>query len=165
MATTESIPIATYGGNETVAKELSKLLLPEYDVVHVCLKLSHALAELPSLCNRDVNVAAASPLGSNQARRDDDILGRRVPVAVVFGGGVADDEYEAVAAAIEARLKEEAGRGDGAQQPVKMVRVTRADVLAAGGTGPEPGVVARVVRSKLQAEGLKPGAAAGEAAH
>lgn len=208
MATTDSIPIASFGGNEAVAKELKTLLLPEYDskyrcstpsppishsvplsssrhtsslpplpslpfsflpsfpfpfypsqtkpsrqkpptnrpppVVHISLDLPTALSELPALCNGQLDTPSACSLGSNASQPD--ISQRRVPRAIVFGGSVTDEDYKAVVEAVNNR---------GGELPViKMVRVTKGDVLGMGGKGPEPGVVAMAVRGRLVAEGV-----------
>lgn len=66
---------------------------------------------------------------------------RRVPRGIIFGGGVGDEDLERVMRAVRERVPEENG--------VKVVRVTREDVLAKGATGPSAGVIGEVLREKL----------------
>lgn len=64
---------------------------------------------------------------------------RRVPKAIIFGGGISDEDVESVMQAVEAQ----------APGVVKVVRVTRQDVLDRGAEGPNPGVIAGVLMEKL----------------
>ncbi|KAK4034148.1 hypothetical protein C8A01DRAFT_19012, partial [Parachaetomium inaequale] len=66
MPTPTSIPLATLGANPAVATAIQALLLPEYDLVHICLSPSTALSELPPLCAGAVSTTPlSSGLGSN----------------------------------------------------------------------------------------------------
>ncbi|KAG7283985.1 hypothetical protein NEMBOFW57_010343 [Staphylotrichum longicolle] len=139
MASKSPIPLATLGANPEVAKQIQALLLPEYDLVHICLTPTQAVAELPPLCAGALDTPDSSGLGSNAALPAGE---RRVPRGIIFGGGVGDEDLERVMRAVRERVPEEDGG-------VKVVRVTREDVLAKGATGPSAGVIGEVLREKL----------------
>ena len=61
-----------------------------------------------------------------------------MPRGIIFGGGIPDEDVESVMAKVRERA-----------EGVKVVRVTRADVLAKGATGPSPGVIGEVLREKI----------------
>jgi len=63
---------------------------------------------------------------------------RKVPRAVIFGGGVPDDQITQITAALKAKAPE-----------VKAVHVSRDDILATGATGPDPELIGRLLREKL----------------
>jgi hypothetical protein len=67
-----------------------------------------------------------------------------VPRAVFFGGGVPEEEVERVQRLVRER-QGNAAAGDG----TRFLRVTREDVLAAGATGPDVEVIARIYRDKV----------------
>jgi hypothetical protein len=100
-------------------------------VVHTCLTPESAITELPALFAGNTDINLSSGLGSNASRPAAE---RKVPKAVIFGGGVPDGHVADVVNAI----------GE-----VKVVRVTREDILATGAKGPSPEVIARVLRCKL----------------
>lgn len=107
--------------------------------MHTCLTLPQAESELPPLCAGDLTTSPSSGLGSN-ASEPPESSRRRVPRAVFFGGGVPEEEMERV----ERLVRDKAG-GEG----VQFLRVTREEVLAAGATGPDPEVIARIYREKV----------------
>jgi hypothetical protein len=63
-----------------------------------------------------------------------------VPKAVFFGGGVPEEEFERVKRLVSERV---------GSDKVRFLRVTRDEVLAAGATGPNPDVIARLYREKV----------------
>ncbi|KAK3899275.1 hypothetical protein C8A05DRAFT_37112 [Staphylotrichum tortipilum] len=130
-----AIPLASLGANAEVAKQIQALLLPEYDIVHVCTTPATASSELPPLCAGALDTIDTTGCGSNAARP---VAERRLPRAIIFGGGIADEDVVAVMEKVGERV-----------EGVKAVRVTRADVLAKGATGPSPGVIVEVLREKL----------------
>jgi hypothetical protein len=111
-------------------------------VVHTCLTPQSATAELPPLFAGNTEINPSSGLGSNAGRPAAE---RKVPRAVIFGGGVPDEQVAAVVDAIRAPVQA-AGKGE----EVRVVRVTREDILATGASGPSPGVIAQVLRGKLE---------------
>ncbi|AEO67888.1 31d2142f-7e12-4cf1-9a0a-884652173e0d [Thermothielavioides terrestris] len=133
------IPIATLGGNAKIAEGVSALLAPDYDFVHICLSPETALAELPQVCAGKLDGPNAAQLGSNAQRA---VGERRTPKAVVFGAGVADAEADNIVAAIKEVAPD-----------INIVRVPREEVVAASGgkTPPEVGVIAKIVKEKLDA--------------
>ncbi|KAK4151053.1 hypothetical protein C8A00DRAFT_45678 [Chaetomidium leptoderma] len=130
------IPLASFGANPEIAEQIRRLLLPEYEIVHICTNLSDATAELPQVCAGRLDTPAASGLGSNASV---DVADRKAPKAIIFGGGIPDDEVTAVTEAVHGA----------AGAAVKVVRVTRADILATGATGPSAEVIAGVLRGEL----------------
>lgn len=93
------------------------------------------MAELPSVCAGDLDTPIVSGLGTNASLPPPE---RRVPLAVIFGGGVPDDQVQSLTEAIHSSAPN-----------AKIVRVTRQDILAAGGEGPNPEVIAGVIKNKL----------------
>ncbi|EGS24097.1 uncharacterized protein CTHT_0000280 [Thermochaetoides thermophila DSM 1495] len=147
MAST-SIPVASLGANPEVAKQIKELLLPEYDLVHMCLSLESASTEFTEILSGNLEVAPSSGIGSNV---DKPTTERRVPRAIVLGGGVSDEDYVALKEAlVKGGLKVE---GDG-EDVVKFVRVLRDDILALGASRPDPTVISQVIRKKLGQLGL-----------
>ncbi len=63
---------------------------------------------------------------------------RKVPRAIVFGGAYAEEDVETVMAAVRAEA-----------EGIRVVRITRADILAKGVTGPSAGVIGEVLRERL----------------
>jgi hypothetical protein len=108
-------------------------------VVHSCLELGAAETELPALCAGDLSTLPSSGQGSNAAKPESE---RRLPRVVFFGKFIGDEEYEHVTRLIVER----AGPGK-----VQFLRVTNADVLAVGGSGPDPDVIAKIYRNKIAA--------------
>ncbi|KAK0667442.1 hypothetical protein QBC41DRAFT_348044 [Cercophora samala] len=136
-ATTSPIPVATFGKDPKVAEQVREKLLPDIEVVHCALSLPAALAELPSLCAGETAVSPSSGLGTNA---NADGAARKIPQAIFFGGGFTDDEYEQIAAAVQARAP-----------GVHMIKVQKRDVLAAGSFGPNPDTIAKIYRKKMAA--------------
>jgi hypothetical protein len=110
-----------------------------FKVVHTCLDLSAATTELPLLCSGDVSVETSSGLGSNVGLPVNE---RRVPKVIFFGGGIPEEEYERVTTLV---------RASAGHDSVSFLRVTREDVLAAGASGPDPDVIAKIYRDKIAA--------------
>ena len=106
-------------------------------VVHTCLELGAAEAELPSLCAGETSIAPASGLGSNATVAAGE---RKVPIAVFFGGGFSDSEYDKITAAVKAKAP-----------GTHFVKVQKLDVIAAGSFGPNPDTIAKIYRKKLAA--------------
>ena len=109
---------------------------PNLSVVHVSLNQEDALAELPALCSGDTSAPQASGIGSNAKV---DAGARQVPKAVVFAGSLPPDQIKQVQDAIAAVAPE-----------VKAITITKDDVNASGGP-PDPAVIAKILKEKLQA--------------
>ncbi len=107
-------------------------------VVHTCLDIAAAEAELPALCAGDVSVAATSGLGSNVAKASAE---RVVPKVVFFGGDISDSDVEKLSGLIREKAP-----------AMLFVKVSKLDVLKAGGLGPNPDVIAKVYRKKMSKE-------------
>ncbi|KAK4096557.1 hypothetical protein N658DRAFT_501455 [Parathielavia hyrcaniae] len=133
------IPYAALGRDGKVAQRLHELLMPDYELVHACLDLEKALAELPSVCAGDLDTPIASGVGTNVDRP---VAERQTPEALVFGGGTTDPEVDAIVAAVN----EKQPKGG---PEVKMVRVTKEDIQGTGAPGPTPEAIAVVLREKL----------------
>ncbi|GAB1317415.1 hypothetical protein MFIFM68171_07625 [Madurella fahalii] len=129
------VPIASFGADPGVAEKIQELLLPDYDVTHTCLSFDAALSELPEVCSGHLETEISSKLGTNFNRP---VPERQKPRAIVFGGGVPDEQVQAVTQEVQAR-----------EPGVRALRVTREDIVAAGGGGPNPDIIAQVLRKKL----------------
>ena len=105
-------------------------------VVHICLDLETATSELPAVCAGNLESDPASGLGTNAGLPAAE---RKTPRAIIFGGGIPDDEVERVGEAVRA------GPGAG----VRLVRVARQEVLDAGAEKPNPEVIVGILRGKL----------------
>jgi hypothetical protein len=101
------------------------------------LDLQTALNELPGLFAGDNQVLPASGLGTNTQVPAEK---RKTPIAVFFGGGFSDDEFEQIKAAVSATTP-------GAH----FIKVQKRDVLAAGSFGPNPDTIAKIYRKRLSA--------------
>ena len=127
-------PIASYGNNANIGGGVREALLPEYEIVHGATDLPSALAELPALAGGDLSIKPSSGLGTNATAATP-----QAPKAIIIGGGVPEDEFEQIKTAITG---------------VPVIRVTREDVAAAGGTGPDPALIAKLFKDKLTAAGI-----------
>ncbi len=105
-------------------------------VTHICVSLEAAEAELPAICAGELATEPSSGLGSNAGL---DVASRKVPRAIIFGGGIPDEEAERITKAVQARAP-----------GVKPIRVLRDEVVAAGGTaGPDPEIIVKLLKEKL----------------
>ncbi|KAK3990924.1 Matrilin-4 [Cladorrhinum sp. PSN332] len=134
MSTTP-IPVASVGANPAIAKELQAKLLPEYNIVHICFDPASATAELPLVCSGDRDIPPSSGLGTNAGLPPAE---RLIPKAIIFGGGVSDDDAQAITQAVHAKVPE-----------IKALHVTKQDILNAGGQGPNPEIISAVLKKKL----------------
>lgn len=151
------IPIASFGNNSQVAQDIRLKLLPEYDskslsipslntkdkptkptVTHICLELEAAQIELPKLFAGDLETNPTSGLGSNA---DLPTADRKIPRALIFGGGVPEEHVKLITEAVLAKAPD-----------AKPIHITRQQVLNAGGQGPNPEVIAKVLKAKLDEE-------------
>lgn len=66
---------------------------------------------------------------------------RKVPQALIFGGGVPEDQVKAITEAVLAKAP-----------GAKPIHITRQQVLNAGGQGPNPDIIAKVLKAKLDEE-------------
>ncbi len=94
-------------------------------MVHICTEVSDALEELPALCGGDLSTPQASGLGTNASSSD-----KQVPKAVIFGGRSTDEEFEEMSSAITDKAPD-----------VRIVRITREDLIDAGVPLPPPGTI------------------------
>ena len=151
------VPVASVGQNPQVAQHVRDKLLPEYEgelipfpshsrtssptldqppkVVHVSIGFESALAELPLITSGDVDLTAASGLGSNAALAPAE---RKIPKHIILGAGISDDDAQALTETVLAKAPD-----------VKFARVTRQDMLERGATQPNPDLIAQVLKEKL----------------
>ncbi len=61
-----------------------------------------------------------------------------MPRAIIFGGSIPDEEVARVTEAVKAKAP-----------GITPIRVTRQDVLDAGAEGPNPEIIAKLLREKL----------------
>lgn len=94
------------------------------------------MAELPALASGDLSIKPASGLGTNATSGTP-----QVPKALLVSGAAPQEEYEELQRVIK---------------DIPIVRVTREDVAAAGGSGPDPALIAKLLKEKLQAVGVVP---------
>jgi len=92
-------------------------------VVHVCLDKEAALNELPALCSGDLNAPLASGIGTNASASS-----KQAPRAVILGGRLADEDFDEITSAINNKAPS-----------VRVVRITRDDMVKAGIPVPPPG--------------------------
>ena len=119
-------------------------------MVHVCLSVETALAELPRACAGELDEPPSSGIGSNaaaeqQQQQQQQQQKRRAPRALTFGGAYSDEEVRSMTEAVRARVP-----------GIQAVRVTREDAAAAGVGGPDPSYIAKVLKKKLGELGLEP---------
>ncbi|KAK3350447.1 hypothetical protein B0H65DRAFT_517726 [Neurospora tetraspora] len=133
----KAIYVATYGRDPKMAEAVSEKLLPDIEVVHTSLSLDTALHELPALFSGDTSIVPSSGLGSNTNRPASE---RHIPTALLFGGNLADEEYEKIVSSVREAIPGAEGSGT----PVQFIRVGKRDVIAAGAfTGPNPETIAK----------------------
>ncbi|CAK7205682.1 hypothetical protein SEUCBS139899_008461 [Sporothrix eucalyptigena] len=129
------IPVCSYGNNSETAQGVRARLLPEYDVAHICVSLDAAEAELPAICSGDLSTNPSSGLGSNAGLS---VSERKIPRAIIFGGGVPAEEVDRITKAVQARAPS-----------VKPIHVKRDEMLAAGVTGPDPETITKLLKARL----------------
>lgn len=111
---------------------------PRYLVVHICLDAATAETELPALFGGDVESTAASALGTNATRS---VTERGIPKILLFGGDIPDGDVDKITGLVKEK------------SPTTIsVKVSKLDVLKAGGIGPNPDVIAKVYRKKIAKE-------------
>ncbi len=99
------------------------------------MTVESAETELPALCSGDLSTTPSSGLGSNADAAESD---RRVPKGIIFGAGISAEEIARVSAAVLAKAP-----------GIRLVEVSRQDILDAGDEGPNPDVIAKILRAKL----------------
>ncbi|KXX81470.1 hypothetical protein MMYC01_201753 [Madurella mycetomatis] len=99
----DPIHIATYG------KDPRSPRLAKQKVVHCCLTVASALAELPALIAGNLTTLLTSGLDTNATVADPSR--RKIPRAVFFGGGFSDEGYEAIVNAVRERAAGAEGKG------------------------------------------------------
>ena len=97
--------------------------------------MATAETELPLICSGELNAVAASGLGSNATKPAAE---RVAPKVVFFGGDISDSDVEKLSTLVKAKAPE-----------AIFVKVSKLDVLKAGGLGPNPDVIAKVYRKKM----------------
>ncbi|KAK3321933.1 hypothetical protein B0H66DRAFT_638444 [Apodospora peruviana] len=130
-----AIPIASFGNNSQVAQDIRSRLLPEYDITHICLNVEAAEAELPQIFAGQLETEPSSGLGSNAGVP---VAERKVPRALIFGGGIPEDQVKAISEAVLAKAP-----------GAKPIHVTRQEILNAGAQGPNPEIITKVLKAKL----------------
>lgn len=103
-------------------------------VVHASVDLATGLSELPALIGGDSSVKPASGLGTNASG------GANIPQGLIVGGSVPADELAQITAAIKPGFP--------------IIQITKEQVAAAGGTGPDPALIAKLIKEALAAKGL-----------
>ncbi|KAK0748900.1 hypothetical protein B0T18DRAFT_388601 [Schizothecium vesticola] len=126
--------IAAYGANSAVGGTVKEALLPEYEIVHAAVDLAAGLSELPALIGGDSSIKPASGLGTNASG------GANIPQGLIVGGSVPADELAQITAAIKPGFP--------------IIQITKEQVAAAGGTGPDPALIAKLIKEALAAKGL-----------
>ncbi|KAK0649916.1 hypothetical protein B0T16DRAFT_410886 [Cercophora newfieldiana] len=131
-----AIPIASFGGGDSaVGGLINAKLLPEYEIVHASTGLASALAELPALASGDLSITPSSGFGTNADSGE-----KKVPTAIIIGGTVPPAEAEQLKAAVSA-----------VAPAIKFVQVTKEDIIAAGGAGPDVDLIVKLFKEKLAA--------------
>ncbi|KAH8893647.1 hypothetical protein GQ53DRAFT_840027 [Thozetella sp. PMI_491] len=129
------MPIASYGNNSQVAQDVRAKLLPEFDIVHIAVNLEAAEAELPLVAAGELDAVPASGLGTNATLP---VAERKAPKAIIFGGGIPEDEVTKVTTAVQAKAP-----------GAKFVRVTREDFENLGLQTPNPEAIVKILKEKL----------------
>ncbi|KAF2638973.1 hypothetical protein P280DRAFT_508680 [Massarina eburnea CBS 473.64] len=82
------IPILVCGRNPIVAKGVREGMVPEYDVIHICLDPAKAVTEVPLILSGGTPSNHKDNLGSQNYTR--------VPIAIAAGGGYSNEQFDAV---------------------------------------------------------------------
>lgn len=135
-----AVPVAFFGLQPDLAQKIQEALEPEYDVVHTVFDLAAVETELAPLLQGDKGVVPASKLGSNADRA---LSERKVPVIVFFAGAISPEDV--------GKVTEVVGK---VAPGTPLVQATRDEVKLAGATGPDPEIIAKVLKQKF-AEALK----------
>ena len=109
-------------------------------VVHTVFDFATFERELTPLLQGDKNAAPSSGLGSNTHRSPAD---RKVPVIVFFAGAISPEDVGKVTEAVKR-----------VAPGTHLVQATRDEVRQAGATGPDPAIIAKVLKQKF-AQALK----------
>lgn len=125
-------PVAVFGQNPQVATAVAENMKPECDTVHICIALKDALAELPVLFAGEA-VTPASKLGTNVGAET-----QQTPKYLIFGAGLPAEEVKQVSDAVKAK-----------SEAAKFIQVNKSEIVAAGGSGPDPKVVGHVLKAKI----------------
>jgi len=104
-------------------------------VVHTVFNLAAAEAELLPLLQGVKTITPSSKLGSNVDRPAAE---RKVPVIVFFAGAISPEDVGKVT-----ELVNKVAPGTG------LVQATREEVREAGATGPDPVIIAKVLKGKF----------------
>ncbi|KAK1835916.1 hypothetical protein QBC39DRAFT_249599 [Podospora conica] len=134
---TSPIPVAIFGKDQKVAESVQEKLLPDIEIVHICIDPDVALVELPAIFARKLDSPPASGLGTNATAPPEK---RKAPVALFFGGGFSDKEFDQVKEAVLV-----------VHPDIPVIKVQKRDVLAVGSFGPNPDAIAKIYRKKLGA--------------
>ncbi|KAF1987216.1 hypothetical protein K402DRAFT_462928 [Aulographum hederae CBS 113979] len=129
----KGIPILMYGRGVQMANGISAVLAPKYDMIHFCLNAETAQSEFKAVLNGDL-VTPSSGAGSNKDRQPAE---RKSPVAIAIGGGIPEEEVEALKGLL----------GPEKSNSIKWTKVTPAEGQAAG--GPQPENIGPLVMKKL----------------
>lgn len=109
-------------------------------VVHTVFDIETVEKELVPLLQGDKSVAPSSKLGSNAGRAAAD---RKVPAIVFFAGAISPEDVSKVTVIVKR-----------VAPAVHLVQATREEVRQAGATGPDPAIIAKVLKQKFT-EALK----------
>ena len=106
-------------------------------MVHAVFNLAAAEAELPSLLSGDTSAVPSSKEGTNATREAGD---RKVPKILFFSAGIKEEEVSRVTEVVKA-----------AAPGTLIVRPTPEELKAAGATGPNAELFAKVLKDKFAA--------------
>ncbi len=106
-------------------------------MVHVVFNVAAAEQELPALMTGDTSVPLASMEGTNAGR---DQAERKAPKILFFSAGIAAADVAKITEAVKAAAPE-----------TLFVRPTPEEMKAAGATGPDAGLFAKVLKEKFAA--------------
>ncbi|CAI4210267.1 unnamed protein product [Parascedosporium putredinis] len=130
-----SVPVAFFGLQPDLSQKIQEALEPEYDG-----KCATVEKELVPLLQGGKSVAPSSTLGSNAGRAAAD---RKVPAIVFFAGAISPEDVSKVTVIVKR-----------VAPAVHLVQATREEVRQAGATGPDPAIIAKVLKQKFT-EALK----------
>jgi hypothetical protein len=99
------------------------------------LDISSATTELPAVFSGALDADLSSGLGTNASRP---VSERVQPKILFFGAGIPAEEVEQLVDAIKAKAPE-----------THFVQITPAEIMAAGGQGPDLDVISKVLKEKF----------------
>ncbi|KAF3915621.1 hypothetical protein ABW21_db0208459 [Orbilia brochopaga] len=111
----KAIPILMVGKHVEIGKHVKEQLLPDYDVIHVCLSLEDVKTDVPGILRGEF-VTPASNIGSNKDRPRD---AQRLPQLLSVGGGFSAEDFDEMQSSVDLTA---GGRLSGDEVPVWLKR-------------------------------------------